>query len=53
MPCFNMFTTAAPARRQSSSFAGEMAFLRRAVGQTHTERFNRAGHGVGGVHAAT
>ena len=31
---------------------GRNGVLRGAVGQTHAERFNRAGHGVGGVHAA-
>ncbi len=31
---------------------GRNGVLRGAVGQAHAERFNRAGHGVGGIHAA-
>ena len=52
MPSRSIFTTAAPARRQSSSFVLADGVLRGAVGQGHAERFDRGGHGVGGVHAA-
>ena len=52
MPRLSISTTAAPARRQSSFLASRHRVLRRAVRQAHAERFDRAGHRVGGVHAA-
>src|SRR5258708_225903 len=49
------FAACAMASRCNTAFVefrGGNGVLRGAVGQTHAKRFNRTGHGVGGIHAA-